>query len=245
MALMQGSYEQVYKAHRALYNIGTEALPLIEEVIFRQPWEDVGHGAQIGQLIGMLNLIHDIDEERAKAVGDQIRKAGCSVKVERRIAAITTFTVDNFNFFDVAGVKIFQSKQLGKQASFEKRTRKWLAVVPPEDLAQIERLYLVPKSDSDYLGYYMPILCKTVVEWNMPFSKFNPTSWVALFFIKKTFYHEIGHHAHRHTFGQDPDQEKEADRYAAKLLFKSHPMLMGALKKIIGLFVKPKESMGP
>ncbi len=243
--IMQGSYEQVYKAHHALYNIGTEALPLIEETILKQSWGDVKHGAQIGQLIGMLNLIHDIDEERAKAVGEQIRKSGCSVKVNRRISAITSFTMDNFNCFEVAGVKIYQAKQLGKQLSFERRMKKWLAVVPPEDLAQIERLYLVPKSDSDYLGYYMPILCKIVVEWDMPFSNFNPVSWLFLFLIKKTFYHEIGHHAHRHTFGQDPDQEKEADRYAAKLLFKSHPLFVGTLKKIIGIFVKPKKAEEP
>lgn len=87
----------------------------------------------------------------------------------------------------------------------------------------------------------MPILCKIVVEWDMPFSRFNPVSLLFLFLIKKTFYHEIGHHAHRHTFGQDPDQEKEADRYAGRLLFKSHPLVMGALKYIIGIFVKRKK----
>ncbi len=240
--IMQGSYEQVYKAHHALYNIGAEALSLIEETILKQSWKDVKHGAQMGQLIGKLNLIHDIDEARAKVVGEQIRKAGCSVKVNRRIAAITNFTVDNFNCFEVAGVKIFQSKQLGKQAPFERRMKKWLAVVPREDLAQIERFYLVPESDSDYLGYYMPILCKIVVEWDVPVSRINPASWLFLFLIKKTFYHEIGHHAHRHTFGQDPDQEREADRYAVKLLFKSHPLLMGALKLIVGIFVKRKKA---
>ena len=62
--IMQGSYEQVYKAHHALYNIGAEVLPLIEETILNQSWKDVKHGAQMGQLIGKLNLIHDIDEVR-------------------------------------------------------------------------------------------------------------------------------------------------------------------------------------
>ncbi len=243
--IMQGSYEQVYKAHHALYDIGAEALPAIEEKLLQQSWEDVEHGARIGQLIAMLNLIHDMDEERAKTVGEQIRKAGCSIKVDRRIAAITTFTLDNFNCFEVAGMKIFQSKQLGKQAAFEKRLKKWLAVVPEADLSQVERLYLVPKSDSDYLGYYMPILCKVVVEWDMNGSYLNPLSWIELFLIKKTFYHEIGHHVHGHTFGQDPDQEKEADRYAAKLLFKSHPIFMGILKKLIGIFVKRKKEADP
>jgi hypothetical protein len=38
-------------------------------------------------------------------------------------------------------------------------------------------------------------------------------------------YHEIGHHIHRHTFGEDPDQEREADKYVGRIFAKIHPLL--------------------
>jgi HD superfamily phosphohydrolase len=43
---------------------------------------------------------------------------------------------------------------------------------------------------------------------------------------EKTLYHEIGHHAYRHTFDQHTsDKEKEADRYAYKIMKQNHPYL--------------------
>src|SRR5262245_26705838 len=36
---------------------------------------------------------------------------------------------------------------------------------------------------------------------------------------------EIGHHVHRHMFGEDPNQEKEADKYSGRIMANSHPLL--------------------
>ena len=55
-------------------------------------------------------------------------------------------------------------------------------------------------------------------------------------------YHEIGHHVHRHTFGQDPDQEREADQYAANILKKSHPLLRIIVRAVKFVFGKRKVS---
>ncbi len=54
--------------------------------------------------------------------------------------------------------------------------------------------------------------------------------------IESVLYHEIGHHVHRHTFGQDPDQEKEANDYSDKIMFNSSHVLyriMRAVKKVL------------
>ena len=43
---------------------------------------------------------------------------------------------------------------------------------------------------------------------------------------EQTLYHEIGHHASKHKIGEHTsDKEKEADRYAYKLMRQSHPFL--------------------
>lgn len=238
--IIHNSQEQVFKAHRDLYGIGRAVILILEEHIFKQSWKDIQHGPQLAQLAGMLNLIHDIDETQAKLIGEKIRKAGCSDKVDRRISAITTFTLDNFHAYEIGGVKIYQSKELGKQSPIESRMRKWLSIVPKIDMEQVERIYLIPQSKEDHRGYYTPILCKIVVEWDAQSFFLNPLSWFECIFIEKTLYHEIGHHAHNHTFGQDPDQEKEADKYAYRLLFKRHPIKMNILKKIAQIFMKRK-----
>jgi hypothetical protein len=41
---------------------------------------------------------------------------------------------------------------------------------------------------------------------------------VFLLAIESTLYHEIGHHLHRHTFGQDSVQEAEANKYSNYLM---------------------------
>lgn len=234
----RGDHELIYKHHRALYAIGAEALPFIEEKILSKPWKDVKYRPQLLFLTGIFNLIHDIDEARTKDVAEKIRKAGCSDAVERRMAAIVTFTEDNFHVFESRGINIYQAKKLGEQKSFQRLIKKWFAVVPEQDIVGLERLYIVEHSDSRIAGQYTPILCKILVKWDMPFSRYNPLSWLFLFIIQNTFYHEIGHHVHNHTFGRDPEQEKEADKYAIGMLVKRYPILLGSVKWLAKIFKK-------
>jgi len=240
--LVQNSSEQIYKAHRELYTIGESVIPVVEKQILSQSWDEIKHGPQLNLLSGLLSLANDINEERARKIGEKIRKAGCSSIVDRIITSITTFTLNEFQYFEMRGLRIFLSKVLGRSAQIKNRMEKWLAVVPKTDLDQIERIYVVPESREDHRGTYMPILCSIMVEWALPVSYFNPLSWFFLWQIEKTLYHEIGHHVHRHTFEQDPEQEKEADQYAALLLGKSHPMLRMCLKALRSTFRKHRKS---
>jgi hypothetical protein len=50
-------------------------------------------------------------------------------------------------------------------------------------------------------------------------------SWMKNIRTEIVLYHEIGHHVHRHTFGEDPDQEREADKYAGRIFANIHPLL--------------------
>ena len=52
---------------------------------------------------------------------------------------------------------------------------------------------------------------------------------------ESTLYHEIGHHVHRHTFGQDAEQEKEADDYADRIMINSNKIFF----RIARLLKKP------
>jgi len=112
----------------------------------------------------------------------------------------------------------------------------WISNVPRGDIEKIERIYIIPASDSDYRGTYMPILCTIMVEWILPFSNYNPLSKLSLLSIEKTLYHEIGHHVNNHTFGHDLEQEEEAEQYAKRLMAISHPNLKLTVNIIKSIF---------
>lgn len=240
---MGGRPTQAYKHHRKLYKMGKGILPYIEEKIFSQPWGKVTYEPQLVYLVSLLNLVHDIDEHRSAVIIQKLKSSGCSDIVNRRISILTTFTRDNFYVIESRGLQIFISKNLGKVMPIQKRICKWLTFIPQEDISALERIYIVPPSESDFKGYYMPILFKILVEWDMPYSYFNPISWTYLSGIKWTFFHEIGHHALRHDFGQDPEQEDQANSYAAKQLIKSHTILFAIFKWIVINFRKIKRSL--
>ena len=188
-------------------------------------WDEIKVGIEISILTGLLGLIQDIDESRANELGAKIIKKGCSSIVALRIDSILSFTLDEFSVFQIRGRKIYCSKKLSDVNRIKRKMALWLSSVPRDDLNQIERLYLIPAQHRDYIGTYTPILCSIMVEWNLTTSWFNPVSYFSLLRIEKTLYHEIGHHVHRHSFGQDPEQEKEADEYALKILTKNYPIL--------------------
>jgi len=121
---------------------------------------------------------------------------------------------------------------------------KWLSLVPQSDLDQIERLYLIPEQNVEYRGTYMPILCSIMVEWDFASFWFNPLSCFFLTRIEKTLYHEIGHHAHRHSLseGEDPEKEKEADEYAVRILVRNHPVLRRVVRAVRFMLGKSKKS---
>jgi hypothetical protein len=96
-----------------------------------------------------------------------------------------------------------------------------LKSVPVEDLTEIERIYILRREDLTALGDYTPVLCRINLVWDNPSPRWSPMSHVNNFIIERNLYHEIGHHAHRHTFGQDPEQEEEAERYADRIMARS------------------------
>lgn len=231
--LTNGSPHATYKVYRELYQLGESVIPAIEAQLLAHTWDNIKYGAQIKILSGLLSLVNDINEERAKELGEKIRKKGCNEVVNIKIKSILDFSLDEFKKYSLNGVVIYQSKSLCYETRIKKKMTKWLSMVPNEDLNKIERLYLIP-TDEAYLGTYQPTLCNIMVVWDMFFSYYNPLSFFQLLIIENTLYHEIGHHVNRHTFGQDPDQEKEADLYAADMIKKTHPIL-GMIVKTVKL----------
>lgn len=234
-ALNNGSPQEIYKNYRELYEMNESVIPVIESELLAYTWDQVKYGAQIKILTGLLSLVNDINEKRAKELGQKLKKKGCNAAVIARINSILEFSLDDFTTYSLYGVVVYQSKDLWHETRIKKKISKWLSMVPTEDLKNIERLYLIP-NDEAFLGTYQPILCNIMIVWDIDFSYYNPLSFFELLFIENTLYHEIGHHVNRHTFGQIPSQEKEANRYAAEIFRKTHPILRKIARSVKFIF---------
>lgn len=97
---------------------------------------------------------------------------------------------------------------------------------PGLDLTRVTRIDVIAHLPGmDYLGRYNLFFSGIVLVW--PGVERGPR-WFRRLSREFTFYHEVGHHACGHVeFGQVAEQEREADRYAGRMIRNAHPVLTG------------------
>jgi hypothetical protein len=151
-----------------------------------------------------------------------LKDGGCDPAVARILDVICGFTLADYTRYNVCGIEIFEHKKLLTKQNVRGSLERWLENIPVEDLQEIERVYILRREDLTALGDYTPILYRINLVWDNPSPRWSPMSHVNSFIIERSLYHEIGHHAHRHTFGQDPEQEEAAEKYADRLMAQSN-----------------------
>jgi len=233
LGLMQNHAVQVYEAHNQLCLIGSNVVPFVESEICKYRWDKINDRYKLNLLSGLLRLVQDIDENEAKRIGTKVCQAGCSAIVSSRVISITSSTKSDFVLVRERGLKVYLSKALENHKVIQAYISKWLAIIPSEDFDQIEQIFVVPESKEDHLGFYVPILRSVQIEWSIPDRRYTPFHWFSALRHQKTLYHEIGHHVHRHTFGQDPEQESEANSYASILMRKDHPLVHALVRSLV------------
>ena len=249
-AIAHENYGEAMKAHKTLYNLGSPTIPFVTDALLNFDLSGatssrVKSTVEMRYVTGLVSLIHDIDEHEAKKVAQQFIQKGCSATVKQRLKSILEFTLHDYFQYKVRGINIFEDKRIKGQFNIQSRLEKWFRNVSEDDLRGVDRIYIVNRTkDQDYAGNYMPIFYNIKLVWDVSGSKFNPITWLKLIGMEIVLYHEIGHHVHRHTFGQIEEQENEADNYALQRFLSSRPGLYKALKiifKVVNLFRrKPK-----
>lgn len=231
--LTQDDVTEMYKGYKALFAVGRAAIPHVREAIFKAKWSTVKYPNEIRYIAGLVTLIHDLDESESEKIRIELIGNGCSPVVARILDSIGCFKLKDFIRYDVRGVNIFEHKKLVTRQNVKRRLEQWLKPVPGEDLDQIERIYVIPKWDLEALGTYKPVLFCINLAWDNPSHRWSPMSWANNLIIESTLYHEIGHHVHRHTFGQDPEQEADAEDYANRIMAKSSSHFLFRLARVL------------
>ena len=237
--LTQNNLNEIFAGHKALYKIGLPAIPYIHEAVQQSNWDKIRFPNEIRYITGLMSVLHDIDETESRNTAKQLKQNGCDVSIAHILDSVCRFTITDYAQYDVCGIRIFQHKRLSVKHPVRPKLEKWLRNIPTEDLSAIERIYVLRRGDLDALGTYTPILCSINVIWDNPCSRLNPLSWLNLFIIESTLYHEIGHHIHRHTFGQDEDQEKAANKYSDHIMANSHHLPFRIMRTLSGPLPAP------
>lgn len=224
--LSHDGMQDTYLGYKALYGRGEEVVPAIEALIFQRDWNALDRPRESHILAALVSLVHDIDESESRRIIRALKAKGCKPVISRYLDAIAGFSLENFRSYEAHGITVFESMRIGRRQRVETRLGDWLATVPAAHLEGIERIYVVTHSeDKEYGGMYMPLLCHITVVWRHRHPRVAPISWFFRLFHEFTLYHEIGHHCLGHTFGQDPEQEKQANDYAGRLIRANHPWL--------------------
>jgi hypothetical protein len=216
--LTQRDLSDRYESYKALFQLGPAAIPQIRELIFKSNWSEVKYPNEIRYVTGLVSLIHDLDESESEQIRAKLLSNGCDPALGRILDSIGSFKSEDYIQYEVRGIKIFEHNKLLTRENVKRILERWLKSIPDEDLEAIERLYILRNEDMAVLGSYKPILYCIKLAWDNPCSRWNPISWIDKFNMERTLYHEIGHHVHRHTFGQDPDKEDAADEYAGRMM---------------------------
>jgi len=223
--LTQDDLSETYEGYKVLFQIGASVIPQVREVLLKFDCSKVKFPNEIRYVSGLVNLVHDIDEVEANNIVQQLKGGGCNPALARILDSICKFTIDDYARYNVCGVEIFEHKNLITNQNVKAKLESWLKNVPSDDLREIERIYILRREDLESLGNYKPILYRINLVWINSSSRWSPMSCIDNFIIENTLYHEIGHHVCRHTFGQDPKQEKEADDYADRIMLNSNHLL--------------------
>ena len=233
--LLTGDAFFALRAYRALYRMGSAVIPAIRDVAFRATWPDSCRHEEVRYITGLVSLVHDLDERESRSLVDELARRGCGRVVERVLRVVTKPTITDYRASICRTVRLFVHRDLPPEFEAESRVPQWLRNVPEADLEDVEMLFVTPYGPDDRGGDYVPSLCSIRVIWRNLGVRVPGMPALSALDAERTLYHEIGHHAHRHGFGQIPHQEKEADRYAAVCFRRAHPFLSG----VVGPLVRP------
>lgn len=216
--LMTGSHKVSLTAYSTIYNAGADAIPKIvaelEKFDLKKPLRlEATH-----LLSGLLALHRDIDENGSDQFLARQNKLACPPVTAALLRSAGRISNRDYRKIKSGDIDIWEQENLDEQYRASEFVRTWLAEVPDADLAGIRKIYILPEMvEKEWAGKYLPGLAViTLAWWNVlpADSRFN---WAVNKNHRFVLFHEIGHHVHRHWFGQDPEQEEEADAYALEL----------------------------
>ena len=214
--------EGVMRWHNELYKIGKPAVGAIKKNMLEINKVDMRREHKHQYIVHLAGVLHDIDEQACRDVTIQLVDEGCDRSVIYSLRSLNEFTYQNFIKYRIHKITVFQHKKFRQTERIKLYLHKWLNRIDDNDLKGINRMYIMDKM-IHHRGSYTPIYDIIRLVWSdVPdiffLFRFFPMAWNEF-----VLYHEIGHYVNNHTWGQDIEQEKEADAYALAIFSEHYP----------------------
>jgi len=238
--LMGNHHRVTMQASKELLELNTDVSPrLLKELEKLQLTGEI-RSEIVNLATGLAIIAYDLNENTCREYLEALLKQDCNRAIASAFTSILRYRMSDYRKSRFGEITILEEKSINKRHQATTRIVSWLEGVPQKDLQGISRIYVMKdKSIYDFAGQYSIYFNVVTVVWYTQFHPYNPIQAFNFLFSEKTLYHEIGHHCLDHReFGQDPEQEKEANAYAYKLLGKSHPWLVKSarlLKPVVRL----------
>ena len=228
---------------RELYAVGSPAKPVILEQLRSPKWAEYHRGPQARFLAVLLSILHEIDSDQCAKELRRLQRSKLHSLHRRTVDLLASVVADRSYCFEKRGVQITISTKLKDPEKIAKTVSRWLHTPDARDLQKLTSIDVMPfHEDLDYLGYYRASYSKILVTW--PCKNIWYLSFIYGLETEMTLYHEIGHHACGHLEGGlVEEQEKEANRYAGRMLRRAHP-LVAVSGFVVGVFVRPRKIWG-
>ena len=240
--LMSNSDRIALPAYKRMFEAGVSTIPLLERELGRIDLAKVAHRKALTMVVGLVALLHDLDEAASESFIERATAAKCHPVLTSAFRVITRYSHRDYRRATFADVAIFEEATVDPRHNATPLVKKWLSDLPPIDLKDLSRIYIVAtKPTLDFYGTYLPTLRVITLVWETRFDFLRPGKFPSSLFHsihRRTLYHEIGHHVHDHKeFGQDPQQEIEADTYESTTLRRTNPIVT-TLTRAIGAVIR-------
>jgi hypothetical protein len=191
----------------------------------------------------VVSLVRDINEDRGDALIAKLIGNGCHDAIKGILHSLSRFSVKDCERYRLEGIEVLSEKGIDFGADLPSLLSRWLQNVPIPDKEGIVRILVVEdKNLHDAQGTYTPYLAMIVLGWPKEISRIPIIGRLFRLYMENVFYHEIGHHVHKHTFGKDKMQEDEANHYAYSIMRRRH-RLLGWLSVLIPRKGMPNQAL--
>lgn len=241
--LMTSNERTTLPAYKQIFEAGAPALPVLEQELknvafFAEPTRVEGTRL----LAGLLALHRDLDEVASDDLIDESLARQCPEILSALLRAARRMTCRDFRTSCFGDIQIWEHTSIDQRYGASTRVQGWLAELQANDIVGIRRIVITPhKPEHDAMGSYMPVLGVVSLAWTTLLPPESYFVCAANASHRFTLFHEVGHHVHKHWFGQDSEQEQDADSYAARTARSSMPFWVriclppiGALFKVLG-----------
>ncbi|CAB1074479.1 hypothetical protein D1AOALGA4SA_2298 [Olavius algarvensis Delta 1 endosymbiont] len=114
---------------------------------------------------GLFSLLHDLDEDEAKIIGESIISDGCPKHIKAILKSVFEFSLKNYTKYQIRGLDIFEHKLVEAKCDIASYLERWLNNVPGYDLEEISRLYVINRIKINASGTYTPVLKVIALLW--------------------------------------------------------------------------------